>query len=277
MVLKIAPKCSMPTEESYQPFKQDLNQPLHESLPKRKKTLKLLKNQTSKRDEQQHQPRKPLAPVTNKNPPMTQTLPYKKPNRVIQQSTTLLPVQSQMKISTSQSVTRISEKPPIAHVPIAVNTTTPAKKPQHLNTTLCKQLADKSMARFQCQFCQKSYANRGGLFKHVKKNHSEQATTSRFGDIKCHEEKCIFKCRYLQELRDHLTLHHSFPMESETITFATIEGEHNTRYAICLNDSTSMHFLQTFTYGKRNSKNKPIAGTCKTVGKSTLQNILLLQ
>ena len=58
----------------------------------------------------------------------------------------------------------------------------------------------------------------------MKINHPGQQSNK--GIIQCQEENCTYSCGYLNELRKHLSVSHSIPIESEHMTFRTIEGTH---------------------------------------------------
>ena len=107
----------------------------------------------------------------------------------------------------------------------STTTKVPILKPQ-------KQLSSPKV--FSCKFCKRQYTHRSALFKHLTKNHPTKSASKMSGLIKCHEENCTFSCRYISELRLHLTNSHSIPIESETKSFDTIEGTvHILREYIC--------------------------------------------
>ena len=58
-----------------------------------------------------------------------------------------------------------------------------------------------------CKICQQCYTHRSALFKHMKRCHPT-FKCSKTDNIKCLEEKCSFSCRYISDLRKHLTTAH---------------------------------------------------------------------
>ena len=99
----------------------------------------------------------------------------------------------------------------------------PPQPPKPIISHPQPQQSDTVKHRLSCKVCDKKYTHRASLFKHMQKNHPDLAS-SNVGSIKCMETMCSFTCRYLGELRRHLMVSHSIPMETENVTFSTIEG-----------------------------------------------------
>ena len=75
---------------------------------------------------------------------------------------------------------------------------------------------------FPCQFCHAHYSHRSSLYKHIKSSHTNKPSE---GGMKCQEPKCKFTCRFLNKLRQHLTLNHGIEMEVEQLQFDSWKGE----------------------------------------------------
>lgn len=75
---------------------------------------------------------------------------------------------------------------------------------------------------FPCKFCNARYNHRSSLFKHIKSCHTGESTE---GGMKCQEPRCKFTCRFLNQLRQHLTLNHGIDMEVEELRFKSWKGE----------------------------------------------------
>ena len=107
-------------------------------------------------------------------------------------------------------------------IPLIANTS--QSKPRIGNIRKAgKKTPAATMALLKCKFCDKQYTHRSALYKHEQKAHQSEAL-QHTGNIKCIENGCRFKCRYLHELRRHLTTCHAFTMECGKKQFATTEG-----------------------------------------------------
>ena len=72
-----------------------------------------------------------------------------------------------------------------------------------------------------CTICNRQYKHRQSLHRHITRDHPE---TQPSGQIKCQEESCSFMCRYLHQLREHLTTIHNIQFEKETKVFNSYSG-----------------------------------------------------
>ena len=75
----------------------------------------------------------------------------------------------------------------------------------------------------QCSFCNKKYHHRQSLQRHINKTHPTEKQ-NQCAKIKCQEELCNFSCRYLHQLREHLTSSHSLQFKLESETFDSYTG-----------------------------------------------------
>lgn len=200
------------------------------------KSLKLSKKQSTQplqmckqNRDQQHKPFKPInhehkSPMkgfTQSQESMTTSSEY--------QTQVIISSQSQPSVVTSthsQSLL-VNLRPP--HVQTATHS-----KPQQAScqiqtsSRICSQPQTSSTpsqteTKLTCQYCEQKYTHRSALFKHIKKNHPGLPSSNE-NSIKCLEDNCNFTCRYLSDLRKHLTASHSIPMQHENKTFATIKG-----------------------------------------------------
>ena len=78
-------------------------------------------------------------------------------------------------------------------------------------------ITSKSSNSFVCHICGKQFAHSSSLYRH-KKMHPGSSS----GSISCQD--CLFTCRTLQELRDHLKCSHNKPMDEEVKEFVTFDG-----------------------------------------------------
>ena len=111
------------------------------------------------------------------------------------------------------SITPSSEQAiPISIAPqsaIAITKQTSARKHLKLN----KQIAystDSKLPVKELLKCDHGNKHRAALYKHKQKLHSTEPHS-----IKCLENMCHFQCRYLEELRRHLSQHHKYIMKTE--------------------------------------------------------------
>ena len=74
-----------------------------------------------------------------------------------------------------------------------------------------------------CTHCGHKYANRSGLYKHIKNKHPGEVSLCK-GRIICNEQNCEFICYHLHSLRTHLTDAHDLAMESDHFQFSSTEG-----------------------------------------------------
>lgn len=81
----------------------------------------------------------------------------------------------------------------------------------------------ESQNDFLCTFCNKKYHHRQSLQRHINKTHPTEKRNTCF-KIKCQEESCNFSCRYLHQLREHLTTLHNLKFNLETKTFNSYTG-----------------------------------------------------
>ena len=72
-----------------------------------------------------------------------------------------------------------------------------------------------------CTICNRKYKHRQSLHRHITRDHPEMQTS---GQIKCQEESCNFTCRYLHQLREHLTNMHNIQFEKEMKVFNCYPG-----------------------------------------------------
>lgn len=110
----------------------------------------------------------------------------------------------------------------------AKQTIPPAPKPSAPQKTIPpdskpQENDENKRQKLSCRICGSIYRYRAGLYKHMKAKHPKE--TPNKGTISCQEDGCTFRCRYLSELRDHLTFCHSLPSESENLTFQSQEGK----------------------------------------------------
>ena len=99
------------------------------------------------------------------------------------------------------------------------------------------QSALTSPPSLSCTSCNKTYVHRASLFKHMQKHHHDQSPGT--GTVACQEEGCTFTCRYLAQLRKHLTVCHSISIESENITFQTMHGRSQLLFSISVQSCTA--------------------------------------
>ena len=71
--------------------------------------------------------------------------------------------------------------------------------------------------QYSCSTCSKQFSSH---FRHQKKVHGVESE----GEMRCQEESCEFTCRYVRQLRSHLSKEHSIKMDSELKNFSSEEG-----------------------------------------------------
>ena len=77
---------------------------------------------------------------------------------------------------------------------------------------------------FNCQFCAKQYQHRSGLYKHMQQQHNSETMSKSINTIACKEDGCKYTCRYLAQLREHLSEQHLFTFDKQTKEFKNMEG-----------------------------------------------------
>ena len=207
---------------------------LHQPLLPKSKPLKLVKRrttqpiQTLKTSKRAFEFSKPInSPQTQKPTnctpeplkPMTSIPPQWKPNISPPKPPKPItsPPQPPKPITSTPQPPKLITSPPQPPKPIISHPQPPKPIISHPQS----QQSDSVKHRLSCN--DKKYTHRASLFKHMPKNHPDLAS-SNAGSIKCMETMCSFTWRYLGELRRHLMVSHSIPMETENVTFSTIEG-----------------------------------------------------
>ena len=87
------------------------------------------------------------------------------------------------------------------------------------NLTTCQDFCKG----FVCNICHQPYKHRGSLYHHMKRVHKSEKP-SNTGSILCKEVECTFRCRYLIQLRQHLSADHGIEMKTEKKAFKNDEG-----------------------------------------------------
>ena len=67
--------------------------------------------------------------------------------------------------------------------------------------------------------------SRSALNKHMKKEHGLNGDEQGNGQIHCKETSCSFKCRHLDQLRQHLVDKHGKKINKEMKTFPCAESK----------------------------------------------------
>lgn len=129
-------------------------------------------------------------------------------------------------VVTDQTVLATNQSVPLTarSVPVTTSQSTSALQSCSATSQSAPDTSHQSSSTTQkeCKFCGACYAHRASLFKHLRKEHSNEQQCS--GNIKCLEEMCTFTCHYLDGLRYHLKTVHSIPMETEEMKFKCFEG-----------------------------------------------------
>ena len=107
------------------------------------------------------------------------------------------------------------------------NTTTISNK-----TSISKAQNQGKKSNYCCELCHKKYQYRTGLLKHMRKIHPE--TKKQEGNITCRESMCLFQCRTLADLRNHLQCVHNIDMDTEELQFRNQEGTCNYKALGCI-------------------------------------------
>ena len=99
---------------------------------------------------------------------------------------------------------------------------------------LCSSMADQL---YSCSTCSKQFSSRWGILRHQKKEHGVESE----GGVTCQEENCDFSCRYVRQLRSHLSKEHSIKMDTELKNFRSEEGLSLSHNSSCVNQDYSTH------------------------------------
>lgn len=98
----------------------------------------------------------------------------------------------------------------------------------HANSKVAKEKTTSSVQEakssqnetLNCTECGKKYKHYSSLYKHRQQVHSSNST----GQITCKEYECLFSCRFISALRQHLVLKHEMKMEEKQLVFSTYDG-----------------------------------------------------
>ena len=88
--------------------------------------------------------------------------------------------------------------------------------PSDLAGKQCSSMADE---QYSCSSCSKQFSSYGSLLRHQKKEHGVERRRNEKP-----RRKCEFSCRYVRQLRSHLSKEHSIKMDSELNNFSSEEG-----------------------------------------------------
>ena len=94
--------------------------------------------------------------------------------------------------------------------------------------TTAVPIATQQKARsgtFMCHTCAKQYQHCPELYKHIQQQHNGGNTSSHGNTIACKEDGCTYTCRYLAQLRTHLSKKHLFRFAPTTKEFKSIAGK----------------------------------------------------
>ena len=88
--------------------------------------------------------------------------------------------------------------------------------PSELAGKQCSNMADQQCS---CSTCSKKVSSCWGLLQHQKKEHEVESE----GRMR-YNNKIEFSCRYVRQLRSHLSKEHSIKMDRELKNFSSEEG-----------------------------------------------------
>ena len=168
-------------------------------------------------------PQQPKSTTSPPQPPKSTTSPPQPPTPITSPPQPPKPITSPLQppkpITSPPQPPKPINSPPQPPKPTA----SPPQPPKPTASPPQPQQSDSDKHRLSCKACDKKYTHRASLYKHIQKNHPDLASNNA-GSIQCMETMCSFTCRYLAELRRHLVVSHSIPMETENLTFSTMEG-----------------------------------------------------
>lgn len=87
----------------------------------------------------------------------------------------------------------------------------------------------------QCRLCNKSFSKKTNLDKHLRNVHGISSIATSRNTIHCLEELCLFSCKDITTLREHLIQEHQIDMEVQNVKFQTQKG---TSIHVCTLSST---------------------------------------